>query len=185
MDQNNNNITDDRNKFDIVKFNKVFNETKNTNKLTFKKNDEDRLSILNQNIAGKPLRNMTIFDIFIGIKNTWFFILDDLLQQKFTIDTFSKDNRLFYIGITLIFFGISIYLLNFFIGESDDNEISNKDLHEKIVEKHYIYQNVQFPVNQKHFLPEDTINQSVVPVPLQQSVPQEQSVHIPSTDVDN
>ena len=144
MDQTNN-ITNDRNKFDINKFNKVFDETKEETKKYIKVNEETRLHALNQDIIDKPLYSITISDIFIGIKNTWFYILDDLLQQKFTLNTFSKDNRLFYIGITLIFLGIIIYFFNFFNEGSSDNTTSNNDSYEKIIEKHFIYQNIQVP----------------------------------------
>ena len=147
MDQVNNNITNDRNKFDINKFNKVFDEVKEENKSIYKKNDDDRLRVLNQDIVDKPLYDTTISDIFIGIKSTWFYILDDLLQQKFTLNTFSKDNRLFYIGITLLFFGVIIYFFNFF-NEGTPNEVPmNTNPHEKIIEKHYIYQNTQSQPN--------------------------------------
>ena len=36
--------------------------------------------------------------------------MDDLLQYKFTVDTFTKDNRLLYLGILLIIISIIIFI---------------------------------------------------------------------------
>nr|QBK89076.1 MAG: hypothetical protein LCMiAC02_01690 [Mimivirus LCMiAC02] len=61
--------------------------------------------------------DIPIFDKSIGskelltnFKDTLFNIMDDLLQYKFTVDTFTKDNRLLYLGILLIIISIIIFI---------------------------------------------------------------------------
>jgi hypothetical protein len=138
---NNNNPTSEFStdgKFDINKFNTSFDKSKEDNKLTNKENDAEILQKLNSFTDSKPLYKNTISEIIIGIKNTWFYLLDDLLEQKFTFDTFTKENRLFYIGITLVCISIILYFYNFFT--SNDEDISAQKSNEKIIEKYYFYQ---------------------------------------------
>lgn len=137
-------LNDPNKDFDINKFNKVFDDKKEEEKKRIQEDSEARLRLLNQDVTDKPLYRTTIPDVLIGIKNTWFYILDDLLQQKFTIDTFTKNSRLFYIGITLIFIGIIIYFYGFFSeGINGNSSQGENDFREKIVEKHYIYHGSQ------------------------------------------
>ena len=46
--------------------------------------------------------NQTIFQIHDGIKHTWSNLLNDVLDHKFETNTFTKEHRLFYIGITFV-----------------------------------------------------------------------------------
>jgi len=52
--------------------------------------------------------------------------LDDLLDQKFEIETFTKENRLFYIGITILFFTIILYLYTMIISDEEKNDSLSK-----------------------------------------------------------
>ena len=92
------------------KFNQKFQDEKqrikNLNNIT----DQNELDKLNTVILTKPLYNYTFLDIFIGIKDAWFGILDDLLNEQFTFVTLIKDNRLFFIGLTLLIIGLILYL---------------------------------------------------------------------------
>lgn len=109
-------------KFDMGKFNDVFDKEKhNRNQLT-KTNENNRLAKLNSLQTYKLLRDSTISDILFGIKDTWFYLLDDLLQQKFTIDTFIKENRLFFIGVTIIFITLLAYLYEYFFEDDYNND---------------------------------------------------------------
>ena len=65
-------------------------------------------------------------EIIIGIKDTWFGILDDLLLQRFTFDTFTKDSRLFFIGITLVIFGIVFYVYGYLVDENEEPQPREK-----------------------------------------------------------
>lgn len=124
-------------KFDINKFNSSFDKTKNDQKLINKQRDDEILHKLNSTTDSKPLYKSTMSDIIIGIKNTWFYLLDDLLEQKFIFDTFTKENRLFYIGITLILISVIMYFYDYFT--SDDGIVGQQKSEDKIIEKYYFY----------------------------------------------
>lgn len=124
-------------KFDINKFNSSFDKSKDDNKLINKEHDNEVLQKLNSFTDSKPLYKNTISEIIIGIKNTWFYLLDDLLEQKFTFDTFTKENRLFYVGITLVCIAVILYFYNFFT--SDDENVPIQKSNDKIIEKYYFY----------------------------------------------
>lgn len=121
-------------KFDLNKFNAAFEQHKYDVSLTRKLEDEKTLSQLNAQKTAKPISEYNLLDILIGTKNAWFGILDDLLEQKFVFETLTKRNRLFFVGLTLIFFATIIYLYNFFI----EDEVEHKS--EKVVriEHHYV-----------------------------------------------
>lgn len=121
-------------KFDLNKFNAAFEQHKYDLSQKRKLEDEKTLSQLNAPKAQKPISEYNLLDILIGTKNAWFGIIDDLLEQKFIFETFTKGNRLFFVGLTLIFFATVLYLYNFFI----EDEVEHKS--EKVVkiEHHYI-----------------------------------------------
>lgn len=123
-------------KFDINKFNSNFDKEKDELKLKNKERDAEILQNLNSYTEFKPIYKNTISEIIIGIKNTWFYLLDDLLEQNFSLDIFTKENRLFYIGITLVCISVILYLYNFFIYYEDDSALKTND---KIIEKYYFY----------------------------------------------
>jgi hypothetical protein len=121
------------NKFDTVKFNQAFDQQKTLGKQQQLVEEQATLNQLNTTISAKRIQDFTFLDILIGIKNTWFSVLDDLLQQKFELSTFTKQNNLFFIGLTLIIFGIIFYLYNFFT-EDDTVEDSGRTIR---IEHHY------------------------------------------------
>ena len=107
------------NEFDLGKFNTAFDENKLRQKSITEYNSEIRLKLLEKNDTNNiNINKMSIIDLSIGIKDSWFYLIDDLLLQKFTINTFTKNNRLFYIGLTFILF--SVILL--FVNEIDNNK---------------------------------------------------------------
>lgn len=109
------------NKFDIQKFNKEFENKIEQSKETGKLLDENRLEKLNkQKIEPKPYQ-LSIAEILIVIKDSWFGLLDDLLQEQFYMETFTKKNRMFYIGLTIVIIVIIFYLYDIII----DNFMSN------------------------------------------------------------
>jgi hypothetical protein len=80
-----------------------------------------------------PIQQQSMSDILIGVKNTWFGILDDILAGDFNLRIFTRSNRLFYIGITLIVVAILLFLYNYFTEKREEKVIT--------IEKHYIYEN--------------------------------------------
>ena len=98
--------------FDVNKFNANFNleieKVKKQNNLI----DIDKLSKLNQEAPQKTLLQYTVSDILIGIKNSWFYLIDDIFRRNFSSSIIFKDYRLYFIGMTFLIFGIILYLYN-------------------------------------------------------------------------
>lgn len=82
--------------------------------------DQERLEILNRRPPPPPKPyQLSFYETMVKIKDTWFGILDDLLHQQFYIETFTKENRLFYIGLTLVLVVILIYLLALLLSDPE------------------------------------------------------------------
>lgn len=107
----------DHQPFDNKKFNKAFNTTKDLINENNKEIDNYNLQNLNRVTISKPLYDYTIIEIFIGIKDSWFDLFDDLMTQKFSYDILTKNFRSFFIGLTCVIVGIILYLFNFFNDE--------------------------------------------------------------------
>lgn len=99
-------------KFDIQKFNQEFEKKKELTKMYIGEIEQQRLQQLNQMEKPKKPYELTVAEIIINTKDTWFSLVSDLFQQKFYSETFTKDNRLFYIGLTIILTIIFVYLYN-------------------------------------------------------------------------
>lgn len=126
----------DDTKFDEKKFNSDFDKKKEIDKMNSKILANERLGKMNTTITTKPIYQYTMGEIIIGIKDTWFGILDDLLLQRFTFDTFTKDSRLFFIGITLVIFGIVFYVYGYLVDENEEPQPR-----EKIIEIRHVVNN--------------------------------------------
>lgn len=107
--------------FDSDKFNKEFVFKKERATIENKIKSQEKLNKLTEeaNKEEKSLYNLSVAELFIGIKNTWFGILDDLLAKKFEIETLTKNDRLFFIGLTIVVISTILYLYNFFATESN------------------------------------------------------------------
>lgn len=105
--------------FDTDKFNREFIYKRDKAKLQTEIKSKEKLDKLNKeaNEELRPLYSLSLSEIFIGIKDTWFDILDDLLALNINSNLITKNNRLFYIGITIIIIAVLFYLYNFFIEE--------------------------------------------------------------------
>ena len=102
---------------EIIKFNTDFERDKAAVKLRNNIIDEEKLAEMannNMNNKYKYISQYTISELLIGLKNTWFDIMDDLLLKKFVMQTFTKGYRLYFIGMTFVILGIIIYLYNWF-----------------------------------------------------------------------
>lgn len=97
-------------RFNIIQFDKEFEKRpkryererylKKLQKMDDMKKFEDHKSLYKQSIV----------HLAINTKDAWFELMDDLLDQQFTIDTIVKNNRLFYIGISIFIISIILYL---------------------------------------------------------------------------
>lgn len=97
------------NEFDNDAFNKKFSKMIEDTKSDVQDEEDFRLQQLN-NVTNKKLYDQTILEIMINIKNAWFNLLDDIINTNITWSTFTKDNRLFYFGITILFVATILYL---------------------------------------------------------------------------
>lgn len=98
--------------FDLGKFNKVFERNKEITQESQRLNDLNKLNELSQSHTQErvSLYNLSIMQIIVNTKDSWFNLLDDILDHKFELNTVTKDNRLFYIGLTILFFTVILYL---------------------------------------------------------------------------
>lgn len=121
--------------FDLNDFNKEFVFKKKEQELNNEINAREKLDFLDEKAnKHKPkLYDLSILNLAIGIKNTWFGILDDLLSDKISSKIFMRNNRLFYIGLTIILLCILLYIYNFFT--EDITDMTQK----QIIEKHIIH----------------------------------------------
>lgn len=128
--ENNNNDNDKNNVLNAVnqledeskekKFdNDAFEKEKIKQKNIYKQKISDRLKYLNNKQYKKSLTDLTISETLNGIQDSWFEILDDILNQQTIYESFSKDNRLYFVGITIFFFAFILYYY-FIIFEIDD-----------------------------------------------------------------
>ena len=113
-------------KFDVDRFNLNFEEYEKRRKAEMKKKMDEKLDKLNTPVKRTPIYGESIGKIILGTKDALFNILDDILQYKFTNETLTKNNRLFYIGLTLIFIALFIYFYHILI--SGENTISKKEV---------------------------------------------------------
>jgi hypothetical protein len=109
-----------RGKFNANQFNKSFEHSKDNAKLLKKFNQQIRINELNRNNNTLSLHTQNIKDIMINTKNSWFNIMDDILTYNIDKDTIIKDNRLFYIGLTVLIIGIILYVFHI---DSDELKI--------------------------------------------------------------
>ena len=115
VDQNNPNK-----RIDLKKFNKVFDVNREITKRNQRVKDLEKLNELSRVETKTSLYDLNISQILINIKNTWFNLLDDLLEQRFQLETFTKENRLFYIGLTIVFIAVIMYIYTMILDEEED-----------------------------------------------------------------
>ena len=72
--------------------------------------DKDYLDTLNK--KENIIKKLSIYDILINIKDTWFDIINDLTNHKYDRTVILKDDRLFYVGLTLILYVVLTYLFH-------------------------------------------------------------------------
>ncbi len=104
------------NKFDLSKFNTAFEKQIIETKLLNDKKDKEKLDMLNnQPSEEKKLYDMSIADYIIGIKDTWFIVIDNCLKLNFDFNYLEKENRIFFIGLTFVLIALFMYIwYNFF-----------------------------------------------------------------------
>jgi hypothetical protein len=142
-----NNGSNSEKHFDLAQFNKNFDKNKQASLHSQIITDQKKLDALAQEskISRISLYDLSLFEIIINTKNAWFNLLDDLLDQNFVLDTFTKENRLFYIGLTIIFFTAILYLYATIMSDNTDDNTDNNTNKSQIIKT--IYHVHQYPQN--------------------------------------
>ena len=140
--EGNGTIPNEKRVYDLGKFNKVFEREQSESDNNTRLKELNTLNQKSQIIEQKSLYDLSISQIMINTKDTWFNVLDDLLDQHFRLDIFTKENRLFYIGITLFVIAIILYLYTMITSEKESNEKNN-------IQK--IYHIYQYPLGNEGF----------------------------------
>lgn len=120
----------DNNNFDIDKFNKRFKEIQDEEKNKNKLEREEYLKTLEEEDETKKVTDLTVKEIIINTKNEIFDLIYEIISFDFEgfngfTELLVKNNRLFYIGIFLLFICFILYFLsNIFYYPSDKKDIN-------------------------------------------------------------
>ncbi len=86
---------------------------------------EEKLIKLNQEAnqeleqISKPFYKLNLLETAIELKNTWFDIMDELLAGNFSMDILIKNNRMFYVGLTILIIAIILYIYDYAFDNND------------------------------------------------------------------
>ena len=100
-----------KNKFDIKAFNKGFEDYMKNQTEIKHQNEIERLKKLNETKYEKKLTEMTWNEIMSDWKKAISGVLDDILHFRLSPSYLFRDNRLFFVGITLLILAIIFYIL--------------------------------------------------------------------------
>ena len=126
-------LTNRKNDFDLQKFNVQFEAEKERKRKEQEMRMEGKLDELNQQPDGKKLVDYSVGELMISIKDTWFELLDDMLQYQITPATFMKGDRIFFIGLTIFIATVIVYLYAVLFEDSEGSNITKlevKHIHE-------------------------------------------------------
>lgn len=98
---------------EVDRFNRDFDQYGARRQFEMDRLLQDKLTDLNNPHTEIPFYNRTLGEILIDTKDAIFNLLDDLLAWHFDYDTFTKQNRPFYIGVMLLFIAILVFLFSF------------------------------------------------------------------------
>lgn len=132
--------------FDNASFNKEFNEYTQQRKDDERKKETEKLNQLNKVIYRKKISEMSLSELMSNWKSSWLGVLNDIIHVRLNPTILFVDDRLFFIGITLIIIIILFVLYYLFLNvheyEKDTNiNISfnipkvDKNIFEKILER--------------------------------------------------
>jgi hypothetical protein len=113
--------------FDVNKFNQDFDAYLARQKAERLLREEKFLGQKQIEIRDKLLHELTFIELLINMKNEFFDILDDMASLNISLETFTKRNRLFYIGLLLLIFAIMLVCVNIiFYNEKSDSNVRNE-----------------------------------------------------------
>lgn len=100
------------NTFNLDLFNKKYEDIRKKKQKIVKDTEQKRLSKLNITEFTKKIHEYTVGELLFKLKDSIFGILGDLLRFRFRLDTFTKNNRLFYLGLLILIIILIIYLFS-------------------------------------------------------------------------
>jgi hypothetical protein len=141
----------------LQKFNKKFEQEQEQIKMKIVKMEKEKLRKMNKKLKIKNIHDLTLGEILINTKNTYLDILTELLSFDYKDGIsiiFTKEDRIFYIGVSLLILSFFIYILSFIFDTSNNNDNTNvKSDSDKI--------NIYF--NSSNTEPNEQITKSVEP----------------------
>jgi hypothetical protein len=108
--------------FDIKKFNKDFESYLSGQKARRIEREKKFLESKEIVQREKLLHELTIWEIIVNMKITVFNILDDLIDGKVDKEFFTKNNRLFYVGLLILIFCFTLMGLNKLFSNPHDSK---------------------------------------------------------------
>ena len=97
--------------FDIKKFNEDFDDYLAKQKKARLESEQKYLESKEIVKRQKLLHELTFYEILGNTKDTVFNIMNDLTSMNISADTWTKENRLFYVGLLLIVFSVILILI--------------------------------------------------------------------------
>lgn len=122
--------------FDVNKFNQEFESNIQQQKEIVAQQDAKKLQELNKVIYKQKISEMTFIEFIHNWKESLLGMLNDLLHLRLQSEILFQENRLFFLGITVIFAIIFFYLFFMLINENTNNN-TNRVINEYHVYPHF------------------------------------------------
>jgi hypothetical protein len=101
-------------KLDIDHYSRQISQYSDIRKNDTKLLIDQKLEDLNKQKPIELVYDLSVGQIMINLKDTMFDVLDDAVNLRYRSDTFTKNHRLFYIGIFIIIIACIIFSFTFF-----------------------------------------------------------------------
>ena len=109
----------------LQKFNKNFEEEQEQRKMKIVEMEKEKLKMLISKKNKKNIHDLTLGEILVNTKNSYLDIIIELLSGDYKdgfSKIFTKENRIFYIGVSLLILSFFIYILSFIFDSNNDNQ---------------------------------------------------------------
>lgn len=110
-------------KFDVDKFNRVFDQYIDKRKNDQKIREQLMLKELNKKNPPIPLFDLPLGSIMINTKDVVFNTMSDILGGNLTTNVFVKENRLFYFGVLFICIAVLVYFYYILLSKIDEPDV--------------------------------------------------------------
>jgi hypothetical protein len=98
--------------FDVNKFNQTFDDYLAKEKSKRIVTEQKYLEAKDIVKKEKLIHEYTFYELIVNMKNAIFDILGEVVANDVTIDTFTKNNRTFYLGLLLLIFATTLIGIN-------------------------------------------------------------------------